>query len=129
MTILHYTEYFLFINFLILGSIIAFALLIVNFCLTKFTDSKKAKKHTEREKQSAYECGFEPFEEARVQFNVHYYIVGILFLIFDIEIVYLFPSITLLDSFNPISFFSFIYFLTILTIGFIYEWAIGALAW
>lgn len=82
------------------------------------------------EKLSQYECGFEPFDEAtRHPFDVHFYIVGILFLIFDVEIALLFPWVLGLKFLNWYGFFSMIFFLGILTIGFFYEWHRGALMW
>jgi NADH:ubiquinone oxidoreductase subunit 3 (subunit A) len=83
----------------------------------------------ESEKISAYECGFQPFEDSRQKFDIHFYLVGILFIIFDLEIVFMFPwclNIYLLDI---TSFISGIYFLLILTIGFLYEWFNDALEW
>ena len=82
------------------------------------------------EKLSQYECGFEPFDEAtRHPFDVHFYVVGILFLIFDVEIALLFPWVLGLKCSNWFGFFTMILFLSILTIGFFYEWHRGALMW
>lgn len=82
------------------------------------------------EKLSQYECGFEPFDEAtRHPFDVHFYVVGILFLIFDVEIALLFPWVLGLKTAGWLSFFSMFLFLFILTIGFFYEWHRGALVW
>jgi NADH-quinone oxidoreductase subunit A len=82
------------------------------------------------EKLSQYECGFEPFDEAtRHPFDVHFYVVGILFLIFDVEIALLFPWVLGLKTTGWLSFFSMFLFLFILTIGFFYEWHRGALVW
>lgn len=119
------TEYTLFVALFLLSCLVATILLTLNALIAKTTNTGVL----DTEKLSAYECGFEPFEEARLQFNVHYYIVGILFLIFDIEIVYLFPCAIIFTILNPFSFFVLAYFLIILTIGFIYEWKIGALKW
>lgn len=80
------------------------------------------------EKTSAYECGFHPFEDTRQKFNVRFYLVSILFLIFDLEIIFLFPLLLIIRN-NPGSFFIMLIFLIILTIGFIYEWLKGALTW
>ena len=81
------------------------------------------------EKLSAYECGFEPFSDARMKFDVRFYLVAILFIIFDLEIAFLFPwSITLGQQGN-LGFWSMMIFLGILTVGFIYEWKKGALEW
>ena len=82
------------------------------------------------EKLSQYECGFEPFDEAtRHPFDVHFYVVGILFLIFDVEIALLFPWVLRFKTYNWFGFFTMFLFLFILTIGFFYEWHRGALVW
>jgi NADH-quinone oxidoreductase subunit A len=81
------------------------------------------------QKISAYECGFNPFFDARIQFEVKFYLIGILFIIFDIEISFLFPWIIAINSLSFIAIFSMIFFIFILTLGFIYEWLKGALDW
>lgn len=81
------------------------------------------------EKNSPYECGFEPFSEARREFDVRFYLVAILFIIFDLEIIFLFPWAISLSLIGSLGFWSMITFLVILTIGFIYEWKKGALEW
>lgn len=81
------------------------------------------------EKISAYECGFEPFEDTRSKFDVRFYLVAILFIIFDLEIIFLFPWALVLNKINLFGFFTMIIFLFILLIGFIYEWKKGALDW
>lgn len=81
------------------------------------------------EKNSAYECGFEPFSDARIKFDVRFYLVAILFIIFDLEVAFLFPwAITLSEQGMP-GFWSMMVFLGVLTVGFIYEWKKGALEW
>jgi NADH:ubiquinone oxidoreductase subunit 3 (subunit A) len=81
------------------------------------------------EKMSAYECGFDPFDDARSRFDIKFYLVCILFIIFDLEISYLFPwSLTLVET-GFVGFFSMMVFLFILTVGFFYEWFKGALDW
>ena len=80
-------------------------------------------------KDSPYECGFEAFEDARMQFDVRYYLVAILFIIFDLEIAFLFPWAVSIREVGLIGFVSMAIFLIILTIGFIYEWKKGALDW
>jgi len=82
-----------------------------------------------KEKISAYECGFEPFEDARNKFDVRFYIVAILFLIFDIEVIYLVPWSVSFSVLPSISFFTMMIFLFILIIGFVYEIYMGALDW
>ena len=78
------------------------------------------------EKLSAYECGFEPFDDSRMEFDVRFYLVAILFIIFDLEIAFLFPWAISLGSLGALGFWSMMIFLAILTIGFIYEWKKGA---
>lgn len=84
---------------------------------------------TDKEKVSAYECGFNPFDDARNQFDVRFYLVAILFIIFDLEVSYLFPWAVALGKLTMFSFWSMFIFLVILTIGFVYEWKKGALEW
>ena len=81
------------------------------------------------EKLSAYECGFEAFDDARRKFDVRFYLVAILFIIFDLEVAFLFPWAVSLADIGLFGFFSMLSFLGILTIGFIYEWCKGALDW
>jgi NADH-quinone oxidoreductase subunit A len=81
------------------------------------------------EKLSPYECGFEAFEDSRMKFDVRYYLVAILFIIFDLEIAFLFPWAVVLHSIGLFGFVAMMIFLAILVIGFIYEWKKGALEW
>lgn len=81
------------------------------------------------EKLSPYECGFEPFEDSRTKFDVRYYLVAILFIIFDLEIAFLFPWAVSLDAVGGFGLISMGIFLAILVVGFIYEWRKGALEW
>ncbi len=81
------------------------------------------------EKNSAYECGFEAFDDARSRFDVRFYLVAILFIIFDLEVAFLFPWAVTFRMVGWLGFASVLIFLTILTIGFIYEWRKGALEW
>ncbi len=83
----------------------------------------------DKEKLSAYECGFTPFEDARVRFDVRFYLVAILFIIFDLEVAFLFPWAISLSQVGLAGYISMMIFLFILTIGFIYEWKKGALDW
>ena len=83
----------------------------------------------DQEKLSAYECGFEAFDDARGRFDVRFYLVAILFIIFDLEVAFLFPWAITLGKIGLFGFWSMMIFLTILTIGFIYEWKKGALEW
>ena len=88
-----------------------------------------ARQRPDSEKVSAYECGFEAFNDARSQFDVRFYLVAILFIIFDLEIAFLFPWAISLGAIGMLGFWSMIAFLGILTIGFVYEWKKGALEW
>ena len=81
------------------------------------------------EKNSPYECGFDPFDDARTKFDVRFYLVAILFIIFDLEVAFLFPWAVSLKEIGVAGFWSMMAFLTVLTIGFIYEWKKGALEW
>jgi NADH-quinone oxidoreductase subunit A len=81
------------------------------------------------EKASAYECGFEAFEDSRTKFDVRYYLVAILFIIFDLEIAFLFPWAVSLDAIGGFGLLSMVVFLAVLVIGFVYEWKKGALEW
>jgi NADH-quinone oxidoreductase subunit A len=81
------------------------------------------------EKLSAYECGFEAFEDTRMKFDVRYYLVAILFIIFDLEIAFLFPWAVSLDAIGGFGLLSMAVFLAVLVVGFVYEWKKGALEW
>ena len=81
------------------------------------------------EKLSPYECGFEAFEDARMKFDVRYYLVAILFILFDLEIAFLFPWAIVLNKIGLFGFISMMIFLGILVVGFVYEWKKGALEW
>lgn len=83
----------------------------------------------DKEKLSKYECGFEPFEDARIKFDIRFYLVAILFIIFDLEIAFLFPWAVALKEIGMAGFLAMVVFLGILVIGFIYEWKKGALEW
>jgi NADH-quinone oxidoreductase subunit A len=81
------------------------------------------------EKLSPYECGFEAFEDARMKFDVRYYLVAILFILFDLEIAFLFPWAVVLEQIGLFGFVAMVIFLAILVVGFVYEWKKGALEW
>ena len=100
--------------------------LSVGFIVLNFLFSPK---NPDPEKLSAYECGFEAFRDSRMEFDVRFYLVAILFIIFDLEIAFLFPWAISLGNLGPLGFWSMMIFLLILTIGFIYEWKKGALDW
>jgi len=88
-----------------------------------------ARQRPDSEKVSAYECGFDAFGDARRQFDVRFYLVAILFIIFDLEIAFLFPWAISLGQIGMFGFWSMIVFLAVLTVGFVYEWKKGALEW
>ena len=88
-----------------------------------------AVRNPDPEKVSAYECGFNAFDDARMKFDVRFYLVSILFIIFDLEIAFLFPWAVAFKSIGTFGFWSMMVFLGVLTIGFIYEWKKGALEW
>ena len=100
--------------------------LSVGFIVLNFLFSPK---NPDPEKLSAYECGFEAFSDSRMEFDVRFYLVAILFIIFDLEIAFLFPWAISLGKIGLLGFISMMIFLFILTIGFIYEWKKGALDW
>ncbi|MDF2965972.1 MAG: ndhC [Rickettsiaceae bacterium] len=104
---------------------VATALSIVIVVLPQILAMRKPQK----DKLSAYECGFEPFGDARGKFDVRFYLVAILFIIFDLEIAFLFPWAITLGKIGLFGFWSMMIFLSVLTIGFIYEWKKGALEW
>ena len=88
-----------------------------------------ARQRPDSEKVSAYECGFEAFDDARSKFDVRFYLVAILFIIFDLEVAFLFPWAVSLGEIGIFGFWSMVVFLAVLTIGFVYEWRKGALEW
>ena len=97
------------------------ALLVLNYL--------RSVRHPDPEKLSPYECGFNAFDDTRHRFDVRFYLIAILFIIFDIEIAFLFPWAISLGKIGMFGFWSMIFFLSTLTIGFIYEWKKGALEW
>jgi len=114
-------EYVLIVIFLAIAIGMAGAMLLASFIV--------ARQKPDSEKLSAYECGFEAFDDARSQFDVRFYLVAILFIIFDLEVAFLFPWAVALGDIGVFGFWSMILFLGILTVGFIYEWRKGALEW
>jgi len=115
------TDYFSIILFLIIALILSIGFILVNFLFSP--------KKPDPEKLSAYECGFEPFNDSRMEFDVRFYLVAILFIIFDLEIAFLFPWAVSLGKIGFFGFISMMIFLVILAVGFIYEWKKGALDW
>ena len=114
-------NYLTIIIFLVIALILSMGFVILNFAFSP--------KNPDPEKLSAYECGFEPFNDSRMEFDIRFYLVAILFIIFDLEIAFLFPWAITLGNIGLFGFFSMMLFLFILTIGFIYEWKKGALDW
>ncbi|MBZ0130921.1 MAG: NADH-quinone oxidoreductase subunit A [Rhodobacteraceae bacterium] len=88
-----------------------------------------AVRHPDAEKISAYECGFNAFDDARMKFDVRFYLVSILFIIFDLEVAFLFPWAAAFQDISMVGFWSMMVFLGVLTVGFAYEWKKGALEW
>ncbi len=109
------------IIFIDIAAVIGGALMIAPFAV--------AFKSPDGEKLSAYECGFDPFDDARMKFDVRFYLVAILFIIFDLEVAFLFPWAMAFGEIGAFGFWSMMIFLGVLTIGFIYEWNKGALEW
>ena len=107
--------------FLVLGLVFGIAPMVAGFVL--------APHRPDADKLSPYECGFEAFEDSRMKFDVRYYLVAILFIIFDLEIAFLFPWAVVLEEIGMFGFIAMVVFLAILVIGFIYEWKKGALEW
>jgi NADH:ubiquinone oxidoreductase subunit 3 (subunit A) len=116
----YYSEYVHLLIFFVISVVLGIILLSLSFFLSK-------KRTLDSEKLSAYECGFEPFGDTRSEFNVHFFLIGILFIIFDLEVVILFPWAVSLGSLPSFGLWSAIDFLIELTIGFVYVWLIGAL--
>jgi len=114
-------EYFPILVFLAIAGGIAILMIAASLVL--------ARQRPDSEKLSPYECGFDPFEDARVRFDVRYYLVAILFIIFDLEVAFLFPWAVSLGDIGIFGFWSMIVFLGVLTVGFAYEWMKGALEW
>jgi len=115
------TEYFSIILFLLIAIVLSFGFILANYLA--------APSNPDPEKLSAYECGFEAFDDSRMEFDVRFYLVAILFIIFDLEIAFLFPWAISLGSIGALGFWSMMIFLAVLTVGFIYEWKKGALEW
>ena len=115
------TEYFPILLFILVGLGVGVVPMALGWLL--------GPRNPDPEKLSPYECGFEAFEDARMKFDVRYYLVAILFIIFDLEIVFLFPWAVVLDQIGMLGFVAMMIFLGILVIGFIYEWKKGALEW
>ena len=107
--------------FLVVVAVIGSVVIAIGFVL--------GPRRPDSEKLSPYECGFEAFEDTRIKFDVRYYLVAILFIIFDLEIAFLFPWAVVLDKIGMVGFVAMVVFLAVLVVGFIYEWKKGALEW
>ena len=114
-------DYLPLIIFVAVAAVIGLVLLIAPFIV--------AYQQPDPEKLSAYECGFNAFDDARMKFDVRFYLVAILFIIFDLEVTFLFPWAVVYGQLGVYGFWSMMVFLAVLTIGFIYEWKKGALEW
>ena len=115
------TDYLPLVIFMGIAGALSLALLIVPFVV--------AYKAPDDEKLSAYECGFKAFDDARMKFDVRFYLVSLLFIIFDLEVAFLFPWAVSFRDIGAFGFWSMMAFLGVLTIGFVYEWKKGALEW
>ena len=115
------TDYLSIILFLFIALGLSVGFIVINYLASP--------NNPDPEKLSAYECGFEAFDDSRMEFDVRFYLVAILFIIFDLEIAFLFPWAISLGNIGLMGFSSMMIFLFILTIGFIYEWKNGALDW
>eukprot|EP01037_Dinobryon_pediforme_P029755 gene29755-biopygen17644 len=114
-------DYLPLVIFMAVSAVISLALLVAPFIV--------AYQAPDPEKLSAYECGFNAFDDARMKFDVRFYLVSILFIIFDLEVAFLFPWAITFKAIGAFGFWSMIVFLGVLTLGFIYEWKKGALEW
>ncbi len=114
-------EYLPIMFFLAIAIAIAVAMVAASYVL--------ARQKPDAEKISSYECGFEAFDDARSKFDVRFYLVAILFIIFDLEVAFLFPWAVSLEEIGGFGFWSRFVFLVVLTVGFVYEWRKGALEW
>ena len=115
------SDYLPLVVFVALAALIALALLVAPFIV--------AYRRPDPEKVLAYECGFNPFDDARMKFDVRFYLVSLLFIIFDLEVAFLFPWAVAFHDIGALGFWSMMLFLVVLTVGFVYEWKKGALEW
>jgi NADH-quinone oxidoreductase subunit A len=115
------SDYMPLVVFILLAVLIGGALLIAPFLV--------AYRAPDAEKLSPYECGFPPFDDARMRFDARFYLVSLLFIIFDLEVAFLFPWAIVFHNLGALGFWSMMIFLAVLTIGFVYEWNKGALEW
>ena len=118
-------NYFPILLFLAIGTAVGVGAMVASGVLARLSGSQ----NPDSEKLSPYECGFEAFEDARMKFDVRYYLVAILFILFDLEIAFLFPWAIVLRDIGWFGLIAMLVFLGILVVGFIYEWRKGALEW
>ena len=114
-------DYLPLVVFMGIALVIGLALMLAPFLV--------AVRNPDPEKVSAYECGFNAFDDARMKFDIRFYLVSILFIIFDLEVAFLFPWAVSLGDIGAFGFWSMVVFLGVLTVGFVYEWMKGALEW
>ncbi|MFD2183072.1 NADH-quinone oxidoreductase subunit A [Rhodoplanes azumiensis] len=114
-------DYLPIVVFVAIAVVIVLGLMVAPFLI--------AYKNPDAEKLSAYECGFNAFDDARMKFDVRFYLISILFIIFDLEVAFLFPWAAAFGEIGSFGFWSMMVFLGVLTIGFVYEWKKGALEW
>ena len=118
-------NYFPVLLFLAIAALVGIGMLVGTGALSRLAGAH----HPDSEKLSPYECGFEAFEDARMKFDVRYYLVAILFILFDLEIAFLFPWAVVINEIGLAGFLAMMLFLGILVVGFVYEWMKGALEW
>ena len=118
-------NYFPILMFILVGLVVGVAPLLLGGGISRLLGVH----NPDSEKLSPYECGFEAFEDARMKFDVRYYLVAILFILFDLEIAFLFPWAAVINDIGLPGFLAMMLFLAILTVGFVYEWMKGALEW
>jgi NADH-quinone oxidoreductase subunit A len=118
-------NYFPILLFIIVGALAGLGPILIGSGMSRLLGVHRP----DSEKLSPYECGFEAFEDARMKFDVRYYLVAILFILFDLEIAFLFPWAIVLREIGMFGFLAMVVFLAILVVGFIYEWKKGALEW
>src|SRR5579862_1729577 len=111
--------------FLVIATALALVMMVLGTGLGRYF----ARFHDDKAKNSPYECGFDAFEDSRMKFDVRYYLVAILFIVFDLEIAFLFPWAVVLQDIGWFGYTAMMIFLGILVVGFIYEWKKGALEW
>ncbi|UXY14807.1 NADH-quinone oxidoreductase subunit A [Chitiniphilus purpureus] len=118
-------NYFPILLFLAVGVVVGVLPMMLGWGVSKVLGTSRP----DPEKLSPYECGFEAFEDARMQFDVRYYLVAILFILFDLEVAFLVPWAVVLEDIGLFGFLSMMIFLAVLVVGFVYEWMKGALEW